>query len=192
MEFPVLETERLRMTLPGPAAAARVVRYFVDNRAHHAPWSPRRKDEFYTEEFWRTRLAFDRAEFAEDQSMRLFLFDREEEDGAVLGNCTLTQFARGPFQAAILGYALDEDAVGRGLMAEALRTVIAYAFGELRLHRIMANYIPTNERSGLLLRRLGFVVEGYARDYLEIDGAWRDHVLTSLTNAGYSSSRSNT
>jgi len=77
-------------------------------------------------------------------------------------------------------------------MAEALRALIAYAFGELGFHRIMANYIPTNERSGLLLRRLGFVVEGYARDYLEIDGAWRDHVLTSLTNPNYSSSRSNT
>ena len=40
----------------------------------------------------------------------------------------------------------------------------------------MANYVPTNERSGRVLRRLGFVVEGYARDYLFIGGAWRDHV----------------
>jgi ribosomal-protein-alanine N-acetyltransferase len=29
------------------------------------------------------------------------------------------------------------------------------------------------------LRALGFTVEGYARDYLFIDGAWRDHVLTA-------------
>ena len=46
----------------------------------------------------------------------------------------------------------------------------------------MANYIPHNERSGRLLRRLGFMVEGYARDYLFINGAWRDHILTALTN----------
>jgi ribosomal-protein-alanine N-acetyltransferase len=45
----------------------------------------------------------------------------------------------------------------------------------------MANYRPENERSGRLLQRLGFAREGYARDYLFIDGAWRDHVLTSLT-----------
>ena len=32
------------------------------------------------------------------------------------------------------------------------------------------------------LRRLGFVVQGYARDYLHIDGEWRDHILTALTN----------
>jgi ribosomal-protein-alanine N-acetyltransferase len=37
-------------------------------------------------------------------------------------------------------------------------------------------------RSGRLLRALGFVVEGYARDYLQINGRWEDHILTSLTN----------
>jgi ribosomal-protein-alanine N-acetyltransferase len=67
-------------------------------------------------------------------------------------------------------------------MRESLQASISYVFSELRLHRIMANYMPFNRRSGGLLRRLGFVVEGYARDYLQINGAWEDHVLTSLTN----------
>jgi ribosomal-protein-alanine N-acetyltransferase len=67
-------------------------------------------------------------------------------------------------------------------MHEALEAAIRYAFDELRLHRIMANYVPTNERSGRVLRRLGFVIEGYARDYLFIGGRFMDHVLTSLTN----------
>ena len=42
--------------------------------------------------------------------------------------------------------------------------------------------MPTNERSARLLRRLGFAVEGYARDYLLLDGQWRDHVMTALIN----------
>jgi len=50
-----------------------------------------------------------------------------------------------------------------------------------RMHRIMANYMPHNARSGDLLARLGFQKEGYAKDYLLIDGRWQDHVLTSLT-----------
>lgn len=50
------------------------------------------------------------------------------------------------------------------------------------MHRIMANYMPHNQRSGALLARLGFEREGYAKDYLLIDGKWQDHVLTALTN----------
>ena len=69
----------------------------------------------------------------------------------------------------------------KGLMAEALERALRHVFEELELHRVEANYQPTNERSGRLLRRLGFVVEGYSRDYLFIDGAWRDHVRTALT-----------
>ena len=67
-------------------------------------------------------------------------------------------------------------------MYEALRASLDYVFQVLNLHRVMANFMPHNARSNGLLRRLGFTVEGYARDYLYIDGAWRDHVLTSLTN----------
>ena len=68
---------------------------------------------------------------------------------------------------------------GAGLMFEALTAAVEYVFAERRLHRIMANYVPTNERSGRLLRRLGFAVEGYARDYLYInnkDGTYTDRM----------------
>jgi len=71
---------------------------------------------------------------------------------------------------------------GQGLMYEALQCAIGFVFGELGLHRVMANYRPENERSHRLLRRLGFEQEGHARAYLHIDGHWRDHVLTSLIN----------
>ena len=67
-------------------------------------------------------------------------------------------------------------------MHEALTASLDFAFRDLRLHRVMANYRPEHLRSGRLLARLGFAQEGYARDYLFIDGAWRDHILTSRTN----------
>ena len=57
------------------------------------------------------------------------------------------------------------------------------------IHRIMANYMPHNQRSGGLLARLGFEKEGYAKDYLLIDGQWRDHVLTALTTREWSAGR---
>jgi len=67
-------------------------------------------------------------------------------------------------------------------MTEGLAIAIDYVFQSMQLHRIMANYMPRNQRSAKLLKRLDFTVEGYARDYLMIQGQWEDHILTSRLN----------
>ncbi|MEZ6183383.1 MAG: GNAT family N-acetyltransferase [Planctomycetota bacterium] len=179
---PHLRSERLELLLPLPQAAPRLLRYLEDNRAHHAPFNPPPPPGYYTLDHWRARLAQNRQDWRDDKAVRFVLFRRGEVAGPVLGVVNLTQIHRGPMEAALLGYSLDQDAVGHGYMQEALSAALDYAFTTLGLHRVMANYLPTNERSGRVLRRLGFTVEGYARDYLYIDGAWRDHVLTALTS----------
>jgi ribosomal-protein-alanine N-acetyltransferase len=184
-EFPVIKTKRLVLTLPQVEAAPRLLAYIKENRRHFAPWSPPDPPGYYTEAYWRERLASARAEFKRGQSLRLVIFERKRAEEWVVGDCNFTNIMRGPFQACYLGYKLDHRAVGQGLMQEALAAAIKYAFDDLRLHRIMANYMPVNERSGRLLRRLGFVVEGYARDYLFVAGDWRDHILTALTNPNF-------
>ena len=170
------------MTLPPPEAAPRLLAYARDNREHLAPWSPPRSDDYYAEPYWHNRLQIAREEFSRGESVRLVLFPRAGPLEEVVGECNFTSIARGWFQACYLGYNLDRRAQGKGLMHEALVAAINYVFSDLKLHRIMANYMPANERSARLLRRLGFTVEGYARDYLFIAGEWRDHILTSLTN----------
>jgi len=176
-----IETARLVLALPTVDFAPRFLRYFEENSEHLGPWEPTREPGFFTEDYWRARIERTRQEFATDTSMRLMLLLKDEPRSPIVGHCNFNNFIRGAFQACTLGYSLDRRYVGRGMMHEALAAGIAYAFAELRFHRVMANYMPTNERSGRLLRRLGFVVEGYARDYLYIDGQWRDHVLTALT-----------
>lgn len=180
--LPRIETERLLLTIPDAEAAPRMLAYVEENREHFAPWAPPEPAGYYTEKFWRGYLQTFRQQFEQDLSLRLVFFFRDDREQRVVGDCNFTNFVRGPFQACYLGYKIAERAEGQGLMREALTAAIDYAFGTLRLHRIMANYVPTNERSGRLLRRLGFTVEGYARDYLLVGGQWRDHVLTSLTN----------
>ncbi len=69
---------------------------------------------------------------------------------------------------------------GKGRMTRAVAATAEFAFGKLRLHRVEAACIPDNAPSIALLRRNGFQREGYARGYLKIDGAWRDHVLFAL------------
>jgi len=170
------------MTIPTPDDAGPMADFQCRNREHFAPWDPERAEEFFTEAWWRERLGDAHDEFQSDKSLRLVLRPLAEPDGPIIGTINFSNFVRGVFHACYLGYCIDAEREGQGLMHEGLTRSIAYVFDELRLHRIMANYMPHNQRSGKLLRKLGFVAEGYARDYLHIAGAWRDHVLTSLTN----------
>ncbi|HEY0319691.1 MAG TPA: GNAT family N-acetyltransferase [Pyrinomonadaceae bacterium] len=181
-KYPRIETERLLLTIPDAETAPRMLAFVQENREHFAPWAPPEPAGYYTEKFWREYLQTSRRQFEQDLSLKLVLFFRDDVDGAVLGDCNFSNFVRGPFQACYLGYKISKRFEGRGLMREALAAATGYAFEALRLHRIMANYVPINERSGRLLRKLGFNIEGYARDYLLVGGAWRDHILTSLTN----------
>ena len=62
-------------------------------------------------------------------------------------------------------------------MTAAVRALIPFAFDTLRLHRVEAACIPTNAASVRLLEKTGFQREGYAREYLCINGVWQDHLL---------------
>jgi ribosomal-protein-alanine N-acetyltransferase len=157
------------------------VDFYRVNRDHLKQWDPPRPAGFYTETYWRDTLTRWRAEQGEERSLRLWIAAKDAERGPLLGTVSFSRLVRGPFQCAGLGYALAAAAQGQGLMQEALRTAIDFMFEERGYHRLEANYRPENARSGRLLAHLGFVVEGYARRYLLIDGDWRDHVLTSLT-----------
>jgi ribosomal-protein-alanine N-acetyltransferase len=68
-----------------------------------------------------------------------------------------------------------------GYVSRAVRTVSRFCFERLRLHRIEAACLPSNEPSRNLLLKAGFSLEGKARAYLKINGAWRDHLLFGLT-----------
>jgi ribosomal-protein-alanine N-acetyltransferase len=179
---PVLRTERLLLTLPAPTMAPEHLRFAEDNRAHLAPWEPPYPSDYFTLGYWRERLRKNLLDLNKDISVKFSIFWKGDADSPVLGHCNFNNLVWGAFHCATLGYRLDHRVQGKGVMHEALSAAIQYMFHERGFHRIQANYRPTNEKSGAVLRRLGFVVEGYARDYLFIDGDWRDHVLTSLTN----------
>jgi ribosomal-protein-alanine N-acetyltransferase len=165
---------------------AALARFLEENfRGHLDRWSPPPAPAFFTAGFWAERLEIAVEEFNTDRAVRFVLQPRGPASGPILGTANYTNIVRGAFHACHLGYQIARDHEGRGLMAEALRATNAFMFDAMRMHRVMANYRPENARSGRLLERLGFTREGVAKDYLYIDGAWRDHVLTSLTHPAY-------
>jgi ribosomal-protein-alanine N-acetyltransferase len=189
LPLPQLITDRLLITIAPPEAAPRMVEYLRENAEHFAPWDPPPPEGLYSVEYWRDQLIKAAEEFREGRTLRLTLFHRDGPEGEIIGTCSFNQIFRGAFQACYLGYKIGERHEGKGLMQEALQAAIGYVFEELCLHRVMANYMPHNVRSGHLLSRLGFRVEGTAKDYLYINGAWRDHVLTSFTNPNFTEFR---
>jgi len=135
-----------------------------------------------------THLAEDQRSFASRCAIR----ERERQmgtgfgfgiflEGRFVGEITLSSIQRGPLQSAFVGYWIDESVAGRGLMPEAVVTLLQYSFESLRLHRIEINIIPRNAASRRVVEKLGIRFEGIAERYLEIDGAWEDHARYAIT-----------
>lgn len=182
LHVPYLTTERLTLTVPDEQDAPALLEYAKRNDGPQRPWSPPTPADAFTTERTLRRIREGREQLRAGTHVRFWLRSKQAEAGPFVGGVTLSQITFGAFRCARVGYHLDYEYQGQGLMAEALRAVIRYAFEELRLHRLEAGVIPTNERSVRVLERAGFVVEGYARKYLFINGQLRDHLLTSLSN----------
>lgn len=161
-----------------PADAALLSNYYQDNAEHFKPWQPRRDDNYYSE----AALFALFTEYQHQQQHGSAAHFIALLDGKVAAHCSLTAIQYGPFRACFIGYGVAHKHQGTGVMTRLCQSVISYAFDELQLNRIMANYMPSNLRSGKLLKKLGFAEEGVAKRYLQINGNWEDHILTSLLN----------
>ena len=178
---PLITTSRLILRLAGNGDIPGLLRFYRHNIDYLAPTSPLLPPNFLTEAFWLEQVGRNNDDFDQRRAVKLFIFDKNEP-ATVVGQISLNNIVYGAAYYCDLGYSLGEDRQAQGLMSESAVAVIRYTFDELGLHRVKAAYLPSNERSGRLLRRLGFVVEGYARDYLLIQGRWQDQILVGLTN----------
>jgi ribosomal-protein-alanine N-acetyltransferase len=139
------------------------------------PWEPTWPADDLSRSAFRRRIRRYAEDLRTDQSYA-FLIIRGSDD-TLVGGLTLANIRRGVAQAGSLGYWMGLPYVRQGYMTAAVRAVIPFAFATLRLHRLEAACIPTNAASIRLLENTGFVREGYARDYLCINGIWQDHLL---------------
>jgi ribosomal-protein-alanine N-acetyltransferase len=145
------------------------------SREFLAPWEPTWPADDLSRSAFRRRIRRYTEDLRTDQGYA-FLIIRSADD-ALVGGLTLANIRRGVAQAGSLGYWMGQPHARHGYMTAAVRAVIPFAFTTLRLHRLEAACIPTNTGSIRLLENTGFVREGYARDYLCINGIWQDHLL---------------
>ena len=101
------------------------------------------------------------------------------EDDFVIGTATLFHIDLDNGRAE-LGYALAREHWGRGVMSEALQSLLEYAFEVLLLRRLEADVDPRNSASIRTLERLGFQREGFLRERWHVAGEIQDALFYGL------------
>jgi [ribosomal protein S5]-alanine N-acetyltransferase len=145
------------------------------SREFLTPWEPTWPEDDLSRSAFRRRIKRYAEDLRTDQGYAFLIF--RTADNALVGGLTLANVRRGVAQAGSLGYWMGLPFARHGYMTAAVSAIIPFAFATLRLHRLEAACIPTNAGSIRLLENTGFVREGYARQYLCIDGTWQDHLL---------------
>jgi [ribosomal protein S5]-alanine N-acetyltransferase len=104
-----------------------------------------------------------------------------EVDGRFAGQVTVNNIVRGSAQFASVGYWLDHQYAGRGVMPRAVALVVDHCLTTAGLHRIEVAVRPENSNSLRVVEKLGLREIGYAPKFLHIDGDWRDHRIYAIT-----------
>lgn len=171
----------LRTALPTDATL--ISNYFIKNREHLRGWEPKREAAFFTVQGWAQKLV--KLHELHKMGLGYYCLITDAKTEEMLGTISFSNLSRFPFHACNVGYSLDADAQGRGIMRKSLKMACDYMFDVQNMHRIMAGYMPRNQRSEAVLQQLGFTREGFAKDYLLINGKWEDHNLMSLINPNW-------
>lgn len=101
--------------------------------------------------------------------------------GDFAGQVTLGGISRGALCSGWVGYWVGQHLAGKGVATAAVALAVAHALGPVGLHRVEATIDPENAASLAVVRHLGLREEGLLRRYLDIAGAWRDHLLFAIT-----------
>jgi ribosomal-protein-alanine N-acetyltransferase len=177
-----LEGETVRLRPPRSSDYRAWAELRAASRGFLQPWEPTWPSDDLTRTAFRRRLSI----YARDQELgqgyALFVF--RKADDRLVGGVNLRDVRRGVSQSAAFGYWVGQPFARQGYIGDAVRTVSAFAFQSLGLHRLEAACLPENEASRRLLLRAGFEPEGRARGYLKINGVWRDHLLFGLVRDG--------
>lgn len=180
--------EQTLLRFAQPNDAAEFLALIKRSREHLAPWMPRSaraSDETLASKFERMLPPACNT----PTKLRVLVCAREADasgpGGRMVGVVSLGNIAEWPQLAATTGYWLGAGETGKGFMRDALASMLDIAFEEKKLHRVVANILPANRRSHAVVEALGFTKEGVARGLVEIDGAWRDHVVWSILSTDW-------
>ena len=145
------------------------------NKYFWSTYEPLQRPEYYTVD----------AQYKKIQES-LYLMDSKREftfgiyelrTNNLIGHIALYAVKRLPYSSAFVGYAMDEIYIGKGIVTEAVKMVVRFAFEQVGLHRVEAYVSTQNSASIRVLEKSGFQREGLLRKLLYINGQWVDHYM---------------
>lgn len=159
----------LRMHQRGDAKAWREVR--AANHAWLEPWEGTTPDGPHPHRNFGSILRGMQVEVAAGHMYPFAIIYRDR----FVGQLTVGNIIRGSLRGAYIGYWIDQQVAGRGIMPTAVALALDFGLGEAGLHRIEISIRPENLASIRVVEKLHVPFEGVRKRYLHIAGAWRDH-----------------
>ena len=150
------------------------------DRAHLEPWEPATGVDWqarHSISSWPAVCSGLRSEARKGRMLPFVI----ELDGQFVGQLTVGNITHGALRSAWIGYWVASSVIGGGVATAALALGLDHCFGAVALHRVEATVRPENAASRRVLAKVGFREEGLLRRYLDVDGAWRDHLLVAVT-----------
>ena len=152
----------------------------VSERDKLEPWEPTTEVDWtarHTVSNWPPTYSGLRAEARRGRMLPYVI----EVDGRFCGQLTIGNVTHGALRSAWIGYWVASEVTGGGVATGALALGLDHCFGPVMLHRVEATVRPENTASRRVLAKAGFREEGLLKRYLDVDGAWRDHLLVAIT-----------
>lgn len=173
-----LRGKRIELKVLTPEDTEDVLKYYVRNKKHLEPYEPDREENYYTKKVQNEYLIEGYKQFLNNESVSYGIYLNKD----MVGKIKISNIVLGVFKNAFIGYSIDEKFQGNGYMKEAVKMVIDYAFNDLGLHRVEASTLVENEKSQRVLLGCGFKEIGISKNYLFINGKWRDHKIFYIVN----------
>ncbi|MGV0837396.1 GNAT family N-acetyltransferase [Mycolicibacterium thermoresistibile] len=152
----------------------------IADRAHLEPWEPATGMEWdvrHAVSSWPSICSGLKAEARKGRMLPYVI----ELDRQFVGQLTIGNVTHGALRSAWIGYWVASAVNGGGVATGAVALGLDHCFGRVGLHRVEATVRPENAASRAVLAKVGFREEGLLRRYLDVDGAWRDHLLVAIT-----------
>ena len=174
----IYETERLFLRILNESYYMQVLTFLSRNRELFDQYEIDKPSFFYTADYPKRLLQQESNQIMKGNRIRFYIFLKENSQ-RIIGTVSFTDF-HNVSQSCQIGYKFDPNYHHQGYAYETISHALSFVIPEYKLHRIEAYIQPKNLSSIHLVERLGFELEGTAREYACIGGKWLNHLQYSF------------